>query len=75
MPAKLVPLGKNGPLVQQLGLGLMGLSYDTYGAIASDEERFVFLDRAYELGIRNFDSAESVSTENFHLNLVLTVCV
>lgn len=58
MSAKLVPLGKNGPLVQQMGLGLMGLSYATYGTIASDEERFVFLDRAYEIGIRNFDSAE-----------------
>lgn len=75
MSAKLVPLGKNGPLVQQMGLGLMGLSYDTYGTIASDEERFAFLDRAYEIGIRNFDSAELVLTEFYLLHLVLTFCL
>ena len=57
MPAKLVPLGKNGPLIQQLGLGLMGLSYETYGSTATDEERVKFLDRAYEIGCRNWDSS------------------
>lgn len=53
----------------------MGLSYDTYGTIASDEERFAFLDRAYEIGIRNFDSAELVLTEFYLLHLVLTFCL
>ncbi len=58
MSTKLVPLGKNGPLVPQLGFGLMGLSYHTYGSVPSDEERFAILDRAYELGCRNWDTSE-----------------
>lgn len=61
MPAKPVPLhplGKNGPLVPALGLGLMGMSHQTYGAIPSDEERFTILDRAVELGETFWDSAE-----------------
>lgn len=57
---KLVPLGKGGPLVPRLGFGLMGLSYETYGAIPADEERFALLDRAYGLGERHWDSAEFV---------------
>ncbi|KAI4242263.1 MAG: hypothetical protein L6R40_004134 [Gallowayella cf. fulva] len=59
MPAKLPtrPLGKNGPQVTALGFGAMGLSA-FYGAPASDEERFKVLDRAYELGETNWDSAD-----------------
>jgi aryl-alcohol dehydrogenase-like predicted oxidoreductase len=57
-PVPLHKLGKNGPSVPALGFGLMGLSYDTYGSIPSDEERFAILDRAYELGARFWDSAE-----------------
>ena len=51
-------LGKNGPSVPALGYGLMGLSYETYGSVPSDEERFAILDRAHELGARFWDSAE-----------------
>ena len=51
-------LGKDGPSLPALGYGLMGLSYDTYGSIPSDEERFAILDRAYELGARFWDSSE-----------------
>jgi hypothetical protein len=51
-------LGKNGPLVPALGFGLMSLSYDVYGSISGDEERFAILDRAYELGETFWDSAE-----------------
>lgn len=61
MPSKSVPLhklGKNGPSVPVLGFGLMGLSYDTYGSIPSDKERFAILDRAYELGATFWDSSE-----------------
>ncbi|KAI2635717.1 putative aldo-keto reductase [Hypomontagnella submonticulosa] len=50
------PLGKNGPIIPALGLGLMGLS-SFYGVPPPDEERFKFLDRAYELGCRHWDSA------------------
>ena len=49
-------LGKNGPQVTALGFGLMGLSA-FYGATESDEDRFKVLDRAYELGETNWDSA------------------
>jgi aryl-alcohol dehydrogenase-like predicted oxidoreductase len=49
-------LGKNGPMVPALGLGLMGLS-TAYGPVGTDEERLKFLDRAYELGDRFWDSA------------------
>ncbi|KAL8915783.1 MAG: hypothetical protein Q9172_006671 [Xanthocarpia lactea] len=59
MPAKLPTrqLGKNGPQVTALGYGAMGLSA-FYGAPASDEERFKILDRAYELGVTLWDSAD-----------------
>jgi len=40
-----------------LGLGMMGMSI-AYGKAPSDEERFKVLDRAYELGQTNWDSAE-----------------
>lgn len=51
-------LGKNGPSVPALGFGLMGMSHDVYGNIPTDEEKFALLDRAYELGARNWDSSE-----------------
>ena len=51
------PLGRNGPPVTALGFGAMGLSA-FYGSTASDEERFKVLDRAYELGETNWDSAD-----------------
>ncbi|PSS27093.1 hypothetical protein M430DRAFT_94091 [Amorphotheca resinae ATCC 22711] len=50
-------LGKNGPEVTALGLGLMGISA-FYGATQPDEERFKVLDRAYELGQTFWDSAD-----------------
>lgn len=51
------PMGKSGPLVPTLGLGTMGLSA-FYGTTESDEERFKVLDRAYELGMRHWDTAD-----------------
>jgi aryl-alcohol dehydrogenase-like predicted oxidoreductase len=56
-PLPTAPLGKDGPQVQRLGLGLMGLS-SFYGTIKPDNERLAFLDKAYELGERNWDSAD-----------------
>ncbi|KAI2472885.1 putative aldo-keto reductase [Annulohypoxylon bovei var. microspora] len=52
------PLGKNGPLVPAMGLGLMGLSYPTYGVLTSEEEQFKFLDRALEIGATFWDTAD-----------------
>lgn len=49
-------LGRNGPYIPALGLGLMGLS-SFYGSPPPDEERLAFLDRAYELGCTHWDSA------------------
>ena len=43
------PLGKNGPLVPRLGLGLMNNS-GAYNAKPSDEQRLALLDKAWELG-------------------------
>jgi aryl-alcohol dehydrogenase-like predicted oxidoreductase len=53
-----VPLGKNGPLVSRMGLGTMGLTRPTYGAIPIQDEIFAFLDHAYEAGATFWDSAE-----------------
>lgn len=49
------PLGKNGPLVPRLGLGLMGAS-GTYGTSLADAERLAFLDEAYKRGERFWDT-------------------
>ena len=59
MPAQLPTrqLGKDGPHVTALGFGAMGLSA-FYGKTESDEERLKFLDRVYELGETNWDSAD-----------------
>ncbi len=43
-------LGKDGPLVSTIGLGLMGLSIFYGNAPNTDDERFKVLDRALELG-------------------------
>ncbi|EKG13639.1 Cytochrome P450 [Macrophomina phaseolina MS6] len=51
-------LGKGGPEVTAIGLGLMGLSV-AYGKPRSDAERMAFLDHAYGLGERNWDSADA----------------
>jgi aryl-alcohol dehydrogenase-like predicted oxidoreductase len=51
------PLGKNGPEVQRVGLGLMGLS-TFYGDTKPDNERLALLDQVYELGERFWDTAD-----------------
>jgi aryl-alcohol dehydrogenase-like predicted oxidoreductase len=55
LPAR--KLGKNGPQIPALGIGVLGLSA-YYGRPGSDEARFPVLDRAYELGETFCDSAD-----------------
>lgn len=50
-------LGRNGPLVSALGLGCMGMSDDAYGAV-DEAEAIATLQRALELGVNFFDTAE-----------------
>lgn len=63
-------LGKNGPMIPALGFGLMGLSHQVYGELPSDEERFKLLDRAYELGATNWDSAEYIPISSKYPSLL-----
>ncbi|KAI9671868.1 MAG: hypothetical protein M1831_003396 [Alyxoria varia] len=50
-------LGRDGPEVTQLGLGLMGMSM-AYGKPLPDADRYAFLDAAYEAGELHWDSAD-----------------
>ncbi|KAK3683038.1 hypothetical protein LTR37_020620 [Vermiconidia calcicola] len=51
------PLGKNGPQVPRIGLGLMVLS-GMYSTPAPDADRLAFLDEAYKQGARFWDTAD-----------------
>ncbi|KAL9489808.1 hypothetical protein ACSS6W_002085 [Trichoderma asperelloides] len=51
-------LGKNGPEVTAIGMGLMGLSA-FYGKTTSFEERLLFLDHLYASGERFWDTADA----------------
>lgn len=50
-------LGRNGPQVNRLGFGLMGLSM-FYGTPKPDEERLDILTQAHKLGERFWDSSD-----------------
>ncbi|KAH9905719.1 Aldo/keto reductase [Xylariomycetidae sp. FL2044] len=50
-------LGKDGPKIPAVGLGLMGISV-AYGDGSTDEERLRLLDRAWELGCTVWDTAD-----------------
>jgi len=50
-------LGKNGPMVSALGLGCMGMS-DFYTTGLDDKESMVTLERAHEMGVTMFDTAD-----------------
>jgi aryl-alcohol dehydrogenase-like predicted oxidoreductase len=53
-------LGRFGPDVPRLGLGLMGLSA-FYGKPKPDNERLTLLDTAYELGETFWDTGRLAS--------------
>ncbi|KAK6859408.1 hypothetical protein PG995_003044 [Apiospora arundinis] len=50
-------IGRDGPVIPAVGFGLMGASVG-YGATDSDETRLKLLDRAWELGCTNWDTAD-----------------
>jgi aryl-alcohol dehydrogenase-like predicted oxidoreductase len=50
-------LGKQGPMVSALGLGCMGMS-DFYTTGLDDKESMATLERALELGVTMFDTAD-----------------
>ncbi|PVD49525.1 aldo/keto reductase [Terrimonas sp.] len=53
-------LGKNGLEVSELGLGCMGLTFG-YGPAASEADAIALIQKAYDLGVTFFDSAEAYS--------------
>ncbi|GFN12487.1 aldo-keto reductase [Aspergillus tubingensis] len=55
LPAR--SLGKNGPLIPRIGLGLMGAS-GTYGQPLAEAEHLKFLDEAYQRGETLWDTAD-----------------
>ena len=63
MPVPLRAISENGPKLPALGFGTMGLTYQLYGTVASDEECFAILDRAFELGATFWDTAEYVENK------------
>jgi aryl-alcohol dehydrogenase-like predicted oxidoreductase len=50
-------LGRNGPQVPGIGVGLMNIG-GAYSDGGSDEQRLAFLDRVYELGETFWDTAD-----------------
>ncbi len=57
MSSKSRTLGHNGPTVNAVGFGAMSIG-GTYGPAGSDEERFVLLNRAHEIGQTFWDTAD-----------------
>ena len=50
-------LGRNGPQVSAIGLGLMSLG-DVYGSAGSLEDKVAFLEHAHSIGARFWDTAD-----------------
>ncbi|EJD43348.1 Aldo/keto reductase [Auricularia subglabra TFB-10046 SS5] len=67
MPIATRQLGRNGPQVSAIGLGLMGVSV-AYGPPLGEEETFALLDKAIELGCTFWDSADVYGDNSERLN-------
>ncbi|KAI0534366.1 NADP-dependent oxidoreductase domain-containing protein [Xylaria digitata] len=50
-------LGRDGPYIPAIGFGMMGMSLG-YGPAATEEERMQLLNKAWELGCTNWDTAD-----------------
>ncbi|KAH7029461.1 aldo/keto reductase [Microdochium trichocladiopsis] len=50
-------LGRDGPEIPVIGLGMMGASVG-YGQVAPDDERLALLDHAWKIGARNWDTSD-----------------
>ena len=57
MALKATALGKNGPSVPAMGIGLMSMGH-AYGHAGTDEERLAFLDDLYAIGETFWDDAD-----------------
>lgn len=66
------PLGKNGPELPRLGLGLMVAS-GVYGIPPADKERFAFLDEAYKRGETFWDTGKLVISTFCNLKRVFNI--
>lgn len=64
------PLGKDGPQVPRLGLGLMSLS-GFYNLPVPDEEQLAFLDEAWKAGARFWDTCKVLSFEYRQFIMIL----
>lgn len=51
------PLGRNGPQINAIGLGQMSIG-GCYGQNNTLEEKLAFLDKAHEIGVRFWDTAD-----------------
>ncbi|KAH0829445.1 Aldo-keto reductase yakc [NADP(+)] [Fonsecaea pedrosoi] len=56
-PLPTLPLGKDGPSIPAMGIGMMSLGH-AYGSAGGDEERLAFLDAVYALGATHWDDAD-----------------
>lgn len=57
---KVRKLGKSGLEVSELGLGCMGLTFG-YGPASTEAEAILLIQKAYDLGVTFFDTAEAYS--------------
>lgn len=65
-------LGRNGPFVPRLGLGLMSAS-GTYNAPLSEADHLAFMDEAYKRGETFWDTGRCIHTNKTNIMLMGSV--